>query len=448
MQTAMKLPDEIEYAVAKIEAAGYRAYLVGGAVRDHFLGKKTHDYDLTTDALPDVIKEIFRDHRLVEAGIRHGTVGVVLGTYTAEITAMRADGDYLDGRHPASVQFGTSLPEDLSRRDFTVNAVAYRAGEGFIDPYGGIADIKNKILRTVGDPEKRFSEDALRILRLLRFSAVLGFSPEKETRRAATDLREKLSAVSKERIFSEICKMLTGEYLLPVLTDFSPVICTVIPELSAAVGYDQNNKNHSLTLYEHIAAATANTPPLLSSRLAMLLHDIGKPAVMKKDEHGVSHYKGHEQKGAEMAAEILRRLRAPKTLSHTVVRKIALHDYRIPEGDGALLQFIRLAGGYRTAEEILWMQRGDILAQSPDFRFRLAAADDRIRELHAAKAAGEPVSLRDLMIDGRDAAAAGLHGEAIGRALEDALSAVMAGTCPNTKEDLCRFLSSCAPSEK
>lgn len=322
----MELPFQICEILERIGNAGYDAFVVGGCVRDHLMGMTPHDFDITTSASPKETENIFADCRVIETGIKHGTVTVLYKGISTEITTFRVDGDYSDGRHPDSVSFSRNIEDDLARRDFTMNGIAYNPGTGFVDPFGGQEDIERGIIRCIGDPDKRFGEDALRVVRALRFSATLGFPIAEETARAMTAHKADLRKVSVERILVELKRLLCGKDVRRVLVEFAEIFAVLIPPLGAEIGYDQGSKYHNSTLYEHTARAVEAAPDTVEMRLAMLLHDIGKPACRSEDEDGECHYFGHSEVSARMADEILRALKSDNALRERVVEIVRYHD--------------------------------------------------------------------------------------------------------------------------
>ena len=289
----MELPFQIAEILERFERFDYDAFVVGGCVRDALMGNQPHDYDITTSALPNETERVFSDCRVIETGIKHGTVTVLYKGQSIEITTFRVDGEYADGRHPNSVTFSRSIEDDLSRRDFTMNGIAYNPKVGLVDPFGGENDIKSRTIRCTGNPELRFSEDALRILRALRFSSVLGFSIEKRTAETITSHRSDLHKVSAERIFSELKRLLCGKDIKRVMLEYPKVFAEILPPLAEQTGYDQGSRYHDSTLYEHTARAVEAAPAEPALRLAMLFHDMGKPRCRTVSEDGECHYYGH-----------------------------------------------------------------------------------------------------------------------------------------------------------
>lgn len=430
----MELPEYVRPVIARLEDAGHPAYAVGGCVRDALLGLTPHDYDLCTAATPEQTKAIFRDYPMFLAGEKHGTVSIVAEGHVVEITTFRTESGYADHRHPDRVEFVPRIEADLARRDFTVNAMAWSPTRGFADPFGGRADLENRILRAVGEPEVRFREDSLRILRGVRFAVRFGLTPEEKTREAMFSLTPLMDSLARERVFDELCK------LLPLvsaddLAFYAPVLTQVIPELKPCIGFDQRSPHHAFDLFTHISKVVEAAPPELPLRWAALLHDVGKIPCFTQDETGRGHFYGHAQKSAEMADAILRRLKAPTALREQVVGLIGLHMTKLePEKKQVRRWLSRL--GPETLDALLALQEADmgskgtgIPGESAQFP-RLRAI---VQELQAESAC---LSLRDLAVNGRDLMALGLEGPQIGRCLEHLLSQVLEERLPNTKEAL------------
>lgn len=396
----MYLPDAVRFCIRKLEKAGFEAYAVGGCVRDHLLGLKPHDYDLCTSATPEETTQIFSQYPLVHSGEKHGTIGVILKGQQYEITTFRSEGGYTDGRHPDWVNFVSTVQEDLSRRDFTVNAMAYAPGKGIIDPWGGKKDLQRGILRAVGDPEVRFREDSLRIIRGVRFAVRYGLIPERDTEKAMEALAPLMGGLARERIFDELCK------LLPLVTfgdmqRFSPILVQVIPELAPMIGFEQRSPHHAYDLYIHTAHVVSGVPQKLSLRWAALLHDIGKVTTFTLDENGRGHFYGHAEESARMADEILRRLRAPNALREHAVMLIAGHMLPL-EPDKKLLRRRLGKFGKEAVYDLLTLQKADFSAkgtgtqQEADSFAQVEALLDQIAKEDAC------LTVADLALNGRD----------------------------------------------
>lgn len=438
----MYLPETVRTAVTMLTGAGYLAGPVGGCVRDSLMGRTPGDYDITTSALPEETKRVFSGFPVIETGIKHGTVTVLLDRMPLEITTFRVEGAYTDHRHPDSVSFTSKLEEDLSRRDFTVNAIFYDSRNGqYIDPFGGRADMEAKLIRAVGEPEERFREDALRILRALRFSAQLGFSIEEKTARAALDCSPFLKEVSAERIFVELKKLLMGVCAKEVILRYTDILGVVIPELLPMQGFDQKNIHHCYDVLTHSAACLENVPPEAELRLAALLHDAGKPLTFTLDKRGEGHFYGHAQKSGELARGVMNRLKADNETKENVIKLVKYHDYPLPESEKAVRRALNKFGP-ELYKKLLLLGRADNLAQSPDFSDRQKDYDRAEEMVKAALIEEQCFSLKDLAVKGSDIMALGIPaGPEVGKALHMLLEAVIDGEVPNEKEALKEYLS-------
>ena len=429
----MYLPPYVRTCLDRLETAGFAAYAVGGCVRDSLLGRTPQDFDLCTAATPEQIQQVFSDYRLILAGEKHGTVTVVLDSQLVEITTFRLEGGYHDNRHPDWVKFVASVEEDLSRRDFTINAMAYSPKRGFADPFGGQQDLEKKILRAVGNPEVRFQEDSLRILRGLRFAVRYQLTPEDTTWEAMLSLSPLMENLARERVFDELCK------LLPLvnaqqLQSFGPILSQVLPEIEPMLGYRQHSKHHIYDLMEHTARAVECVPPQLILRWAALLHDIGKPDTCVIDETGEGHYHGHAQRSAHLADAALLRLKAPTALRKQVTDLISRHMSPL-EPDKHLLR--RRLGKYGIQEtlDLLELQKADYFATgtkaAPGPFPEIARIIEEILEGDAC------LSIRDLAINGTDLMALGFApGPRFGQCLAELLALVQADAIPNEKSAL------------
>lgn len=417
-----------------LEAAGHEAWCVGGCVRDLRLGRTPEDWDVTTNALPEQMLALFGD-RAIPTGIQHGTVTVRTSERAVEITTFRRDGDYRDHRRPERVTFTCSLEEDLSRRDFTVNAMAMNLRGVFRDPCGGAGDLKMGILRCVGEPERRFREDALRMMRGLRFAADLAFSIHPQTAAGIHRCRELLTEIAPERIQTELTRLLTGQQPAEVLRAYPDVLGVFWPEILPMVGLDQRNRHHCYDVWEHTLHALSASPPDQVVRYTMLLHDIGKPDCMRLDESGRGHFRGHPVQSARMAEQMLRRLRLDNRTRVCIVRLVEWHDRPIAATDPAVRRCLR-ALGEEDLRRLLAVKRADNLAQAPAYQGRqreleqVEAVLDRLVKENAC------VSLRQLAVSGRDLLALGYAGPAVGRELNQLLDAVVDGAVPNERASL------------
>ena len=430
----MYLPPWVIRCLDALEQAGFSAYAVGGCVRDACLGKTPNDYDLCTQALPEQIQQVFRDHKLVLAGVKHGTVGVVTSGGVVEITTYRSEGSYADSRHPDWVSFETHVEQDLSRRDFTVNAMAYSPRRGFADPFGGQQDLDRGILRAVGEPEKRFREDALRILRGIRFAVRFSLQVEEKTLKAMLETRNLMDHLARERVFDELSRFLPLADRQSLCT-FAPILAAAISELSPMIGFDQKNPHHAYDLYTHTAWVVAQVPPDPALRWAALLHDVGKVPTFTLDQEGCGHFYGHDQVGARMADDILLRLKAPTALREQVVCLIKNHMNPLPDSRKVLRRRISRLG-WELTEKLWYLQRADLcskgLEPSQDLE-RFSRVWEMMEQLWQEDAC---LSLRGLQINGYDLQALGLSGREIGRTLNALLALVLDEQLPNTREAL------------
>ncbi len=431
----MEIPQNIQFVLNRLEAAGYEAYIVGGCVRDSLMGVVPHDFDITTSALPEETKRVFADLRVIETGIKHGTVTVLVEREPVEITTYRIDGGYADGRHPDEVQFTRSLAEDVARRDFTMNGIAYSPTRGLFDSFGGAEDIRRGIIRCIGNPDKRFSEDALRILRALRFAAVLGFEIEPATAQSIRSNRGLLKNVSGERILVELEKLLCGRNAGGVLRGYPEVFAEIIPELAPCIGYNQHSRYHSLTLYEHLAAAVENCPNEAGIRLAMLLHDTGKPYTQTEDENGEWHFYAHAEKSAELAVQALSRFHASNALKNRVSEIIRYHGM-VPENTDKFIRRRLSKHGLPLFQDIMYAHIADDSAKAEFARERIPFWQEIIRRAAEIDEQQPCLSVKSLAISGRDLAALIPPSKKTGETLNFLLSGVLDGRFENTREQL------------
>lgn len=434
------IPTEAEYAINKLIKNGYDAYLVGGFVRNSLMGIDTTDCDITTSATPDEVINVFKDLKVVKTGIKHGTVTVIKNNIPLEITTFRIDENYTDNRHPESVIFTKSIRDDLARRDFTVNALAYNKKAGLVDEFGGIDDIKNSVLRAVGNAAERFNEDALRIMRAIRFSAVLGFEIEPKTKAAIFEFKDLLLNVSSERIFSELVKLIMGKNAADVICEYHEVLEVILPEIKSMAGFDQQAPHHIYDVLKHTAVALQKTEATKHLRLAVLLHDCGKPQCFSTDKNGVGHFKGHPELSAKKAKQALCRLKADNETVLNVVRLIAHHDDAIPLTEAGVkraLNSLTVQGFF----DLIKLKKADNLAKGDLAKFRLSEAE-RLYEI-GKKVIDENqcFSLKQLAIKGDDLIALGIpRGKKLGDTLEALLDAVIDGRVENDKNKLIEYL--------
>jgi len=433
----MDMPKNVDTAINLLQSAGFEAYAVGGCVRDSLLGKTPNDWDITTSAKPENMKSVFADFHCIDTGIKHGTVTVVIDGEPLEITTFRLDGEYEDNRHPKSVTFTADLGADLGRRDFTVNAMAYSKMTGTVDLFGGQNDLKNKIIRCVGDPDRRFNEDALRILRALRFASALDFEIEEKTAQSLLKNRALLGNISEERIAKELLKLVCGKGAKRILTDFAPVLFEILPELQPMYKNSHDNPHHCYDIYEHTLIAVESIDPEPTLRFAMLLHDCGKPAVKKFDENGVAHFYGHQRISAEISAQILARLKVSNKFRDEILFLVSNHDrWELYENTEKMPRYLSKFG-LDGVLKLLKVMCADVLAQSPEYRYRLdqiADAEEIAKNLAVQKPC---LSLRELQINGRTLMDIGIpQGRKLGAVLAQLLDEVIDGVTKNTQEAL------------
>ena len=442
---ALPVPPQARRVIEVLEAAGFEAWCVGGFVRDSLLGRPVSDIDIACSALWPQTEEacLAAGMRVHRTGEKHGTVTVVCDDAAFEVTTFRVDGAYSDARHPDEVRFVRSLEEDLARRDFTINAMAYHPLRGLADPFGGLEDARRGIIRTVGDPAQRFGEDALRILRACRFSSQLGFSLDGATYQAMLEGKRGLLRVSSERITAELQKLLLGDNVRDALLRTVDVLSAVLPELVAMKGFDQCTPYHCHDVLEHTARAVAGTPPYPLVRWAALFHDMGKPAAFFKEPGGRGHFYGHAKISVPLARGIMDRLTFSTAFRDRVLLLVERHDDVFDATPRAVKRALaRMGGDVELFRALCDLKRGDASAQAPAYaEERMRRADDLLRVLDGILAEGEAFTLKHLAVNGRDAMDAGIaQGPSVGAALAAALDAVIDEQIPNDRETLLAFL--------
>lgn len=431
-----RLPFQVETAINLLNKSGYEAFIVGGCVRDFFLGSSPCDYDITTSALPAQTKEVFSDFRIIETGIQHGTVTVIIKGMPLEITTYRIDGEYNDNRHPVSVSYTSKLEDDLARRDFTMNAIAYNHIYGIADPFGGRKDIERRLIVCVGNPEERFSEDALRIMRAVRFSSQLDFRIEKNTSDCVFRMKNLLNNISAERIRTELDKCVAGKNVYEVLMKYSSVIEIFIPEIHNSIGFDQKSKYHKYTVWEHIAIAVSSACNDNTVRLALLLHDIGKPFSCQEDGQ-YRHFKGHAAVSAEMAQKILRRLKYDKATSSRVVTLISHHSDKF-ESEKSIKKCISVIGS-EAFFQLMEMKKADNLAKKEFCHERIDGFNKIIDKAKEILNSEHCLNVRNLAVNGNDIKSIGADGKQIGSILSLLLEAVIEDKICNEYNSLMKY---------
>ncbi|MBQ9067568.1 MAG: HD domain-containing protein [Eggerthellaceae bacterium] len=444
-QATLSLPEAACKVLDALERAGYEAWVVGGFVRDSLLGRAVNDVDIATNAHWQDVRSVARRAGMhtIETGVAHGTITVRCLGSSIEVTSFRSEGAYSDARHPDKVDFIESIEEDLSRRDFTANAIAYHPRRGLFDPFGGAEDIETGVIRAVGEPKKRFSEDALRIARAVRFASELGFSIERTTLAGAEENTGLLARVSVERIAKELTRMLCGSSVRSVIVGYPALIDALLPELAPMRGFDQRSPYHVYDVYEHTAFVVEGVDPKPLLRWAALLHDCGKPGSFSVGENGQGHFYGHAKLSAHIAQKLLSRLKMSKTFSANVVKLVRYHDvHRKPSKEGVKRMLAQLDENPNLFRDLCALQRSDAFAHAPGHTDRSALADAMEACLNEVMANGEAYRIADLAISGKDLMHAGFEqGPAIGELLDEALDAVICGRAENTSADLLAYLA-------
>lgn len=430
------LSREADAVLARLEDAGHAAYAVGGCVRDLLRGAVPHDWDVTTSARPEEVMALFPG-RCIPTGLPHGTITVRENHQSIEVTTFRADGPYDDGRHPRSVTFSTRIEDDLARRDFTVNAMALDRRGTLVDVFGGREDLARGVIRCVGEPDRRFGEDALRVMRALRFAACFGFSIGEETARGLRRSAPGLRRIAAERLREEMTKLLCGDGAAAVLLAYPEVIGVFLPEILPSVGFEQHNPHHCYTVWEHLVRSAAAVPPEPVLRWAMLLHDIGKPACFTRDAAGVGHFYDHAEKSAQMVRGILRCLRFDRRSAERIELLVRIHDRDLVCTRRSVTRALGKLGPEVLAQ-LLAVKRADNFAQAPACHGRQRELDDVERLMQEILAENPCFSLAQLAANGRDMTALGLTGPAVGKMLRRLLSEVMSGKLENDRETLLR----------
>lgn len=421
-----------------LHQAGHQAVLVGGCVRDSLLGIPPHDYDAATSALPNEIKAACAQFHCIDTGARHGTVTILSGGLPVEVTTFRRESGYSDHRRPDRVEFTSSLTEDLARRDFTINALAWDQC-GLVDPFGGREDLQNRLIRCVGHPDTRFEEDALRVIRGLRLSAQLRFTIHPDTAAAIRRHVPQLDLVAQERICAEFTRLLCSPGAEEVLLSFPEAAVQIIPELAPTVSFDQRSPHHIYDVYTHCVKAVAHVPPLPALRLAALLHDVGKPTTFFVGEDGNGHFYGHEKESVRLADTALRRLRLDNATREEALFLIERHHLPVEASKKWAGRWLSRFGDERLFH-LMALKRADgaACAPHPEAEMQLDEAEKLAHELLQSAPC---LSLKQLAVNGRDAMAAGLTGPAIGSALNALLSRVAEGELPNDRDILLQELN-------
>ena len=432
----IKLPQDVANIIHRLEGAGYEAYAVGGCVRDSVLGREPNDWDITTSALPQQVKELFS--HTIDTGLQHGTVTVMMHHVGYEVTTYRIDGEYEDSRHPKSVTFTRDLVEDLKRRDFTINAMAYNERAGIVDVFGGMQDLKVGVVRAVGDPKERFTEDALRMMRAVRFAAQLGYCIDEDTGTAIKQMADTLRKISAERIQVELVKLVTSDHPEHMRLLYETGITKIIlPQFDQMMETKQNNPHHCYSVGEHTIEAMEQIRADKALRLTMLFHDMGKPDTKTTDEEGIDHFHGHAAISQKYAQECLKKLKFDNDTLHTVTKLTYWHDYKIaPDKKGVRRALNKI--GEELFLLLLEVKRADTMAQSTYQRERKLKELEQLKEVYEQiKEEGECFALKDLAVTGQDLIALGMKpGPQIGETLHKLLEIVLEDPEKNEKENL------------
>lgn len=432
---AMLLPQDVRHLMEKLEKAGYTVYAVGGCVRDSLLGLTPHDYDLCTNAIPEQICQVFENYQLIRNGEKHGTVGVVVGHTVYEITTYRTEGGYSDNRHPDAVTYVDRIEDDLARRDFTVNAIAFHPKAGFVDPFGGQKDLQDGILCAVGDPETRFREDALRILRGVRFACRFHLTAEPKTLKAMKELSPLMDNLAKERVYSELTQILCLMKDEDLIT-YRKIILQAIPELLDCVRFKQHNPHHAFDVFTHTAYVLTATEADPALRWAALLHDAGKPQTFTQDENGIGHFYGHAQESAKIADEVLHRLKASTALREQVVFLVEHHMDCLSADKTALRKKLSKYGA-ENLRKLIALQQADRGGKGARKDGSDRSFGKLLQLLEQLETEEGRLQIRDLAIDGHDLMALGFEpGPELGNCQKQLLELVLAGEVANEKETL------------
>lgn len=419
------LPQEVSNILESLNHSGFEAYIVGGCVRDSIMGRTPADWDIATAAQPQEVKAIFG--KSVDTGVKHGTVTVIADEGSFEVTTFRVDGKYEDARHPSSVEYTASIEADLSRRDFTMNAVAFHPGKGFIDPFGGVSDIGRKLIRTVGTADDRFREDALRMLRAVRFSAQLGFSVEDGILRSIRSNKHLIEGISAERVRDELTRILVSDSPMKIsLLEETGLLAYIIPEFQRCFETPQNHPYHIFDVAGHSLCAAAAIENDARLRWTMLLHDIGKSVTRTTDDKGVDHFYGHSARSEALAEAILKRLRFDNKSADRILRLVRLHDREIVPTHKAVARAVS-AVGEDIFEDLLKVKAADKMAQNPKYREKGLDAVAEVKRIYLElKESGRCLGLKDLAVNGSDLIEAGWsQGREIGRVLKQLLERVI-----------------------
>lgn len=444
MRFNIKVPAPVYFIIWELEKCGYEAYMVGGCVRDSVLGRKPHDYDICTSATPDEILQAFPYEEIIPTGLQHGTVTILINKEPYEVTTYRIDGDYSDNRRPDNVTFTKNLVEDLRRRDFTINAMAYNPKTGLIDPFDGLEDIKEETIRCVGSAKDRFGEDALRILRAIRFASQFGFVVEPDTDWEIHQQYKRLENISVERINSEFCKIVSSDSFCVQLLLYKDVFSLFIPELKSMIDFQQNNPYHAYNVFGHTVHAIKRCESDdLVVKLAVFFHDFGKPHSYQDGEDGIRHFKGHGKVSADISDSIMKRLRFDNETRNNVVELVYYHDATFEVGEKYVKRWLNKIGE-KQFRRLLEVRRADIKGQKPDYEeSRIEKVDNIENILEEILSEKACFSLKDLAVNGNDVkeVMSLKEGKDIGCWLNEILKRVIDGELENNKDNLVYWMT-------
>ncbi len=439
MKRTISLPNEVKYIIDTFYDAGYKAYAVGGCIRDSLMGNHPNDWDICTNALPNELKRIFTSHNIIDTGLKHGTVTLLINNIPYEITTFRKESTYSDNRRPDSVEFVSSLKEDLSRRDFTVNAIAYNHYEGIIDYFSGQEDLQKGIIRTVGNADTRFNEDALRILRGIRFASTLGFTLEDKTKESIHSNKMLLENIAVERVWIEFKKLIVGKNAVQILREFPDVIAVFIPDITPMIGLKQNNPMHCYDVWEHTLNALDNANNDLAVRLSVLFHDIGKPQTYSEDEKGIGHFYGHSRVSKDITIKTLTALKSEIKLKDEVATLVDFHDRIINPTEKSVKRAIFKIGSPQLFEKLIQIKQCDVKAQIPSVVDERISVIENVTDIYNRLQKNDKLvtTVKDLNISGNDIILLGVkRGKIIGDLLNELLELVLNNKLNNNHKEL------------
>ncbi len=435
----LTLPKEVQYIIEMLQNSKYDAYIVGGCVRDILLNTTPHDWDICTSALPNEVMHVFKNEKIIETGLKHGTVTVIKNDIPFEITTFRTESGYTDNRRPDTVNFVSNISQDLLRRDFTINAMAYNSDKGLVDLFDGQSDIKNKIIKTVGNSDTRFNEDALRILRALRFASQLKFNIDSDTSRSIHNNKQLLNNIAAERIWAEFKKILTGKQFVKILREYVDVISVFIPQIGKMKGFNQQNPYHCYDVWEHTLHALEYSPDDIIIKLAVLFHDIGKPETFSVGDNGVGHFYGHPKVSRQITENIFIKLKVDNNTKNQVLTLVENHDNIINASEKSVKKNIQRLGSRKMFRNLIYVKMCDVRGQSKLISEKRIKYLEQLLKIEERLASENQLilSVKELDINGNDIIALGIsQGEQVGHVLKKLLKLVMDNKIKNTHSHL------------